>query len=84
MKMIMKPEEIVKEFREAKDKTAQLTILADMNVTTKEEIAQVLMNAGIPEREIPMKSKRGRPSGKKGAAVEGEQPGSLPVQQTGG
>lgn len=69
--MTMKPADIAKEFKEAKDKTVQLTILADMNVTTtKQEIAKVLIAEGIPESEIPLKSKRGRPSGKKGAAVE--------------
>lgn len=68
--MTMKPADIAKEFKEAKNKTVQLTILADMNVTTKQEIAKVLIAEGVPENEIPLKSKRGRPSGKKGAAVE--------------
>lgn len=76
--MTMKPADIAKEFNEAKDKTVQLTILADMNVTTKQEIAKVLIAEGIPASEIPLKSKRGRPSGKKGAAVEEQENSPIP------
>lgn len=76
--MTMKPADIAKEFNEAKDKTVQLTILADMNVTTKQEIAKVLIAEGVPENEIPLKSKRGRPSGKKGAAVEEQENSPIP------
>lgn len=48
----MKKAEIVKMYKEAKNKREQITILADLNCTTRKEIEEVLMAAGI---EIPSK-----------------------------
>lgn len=40
--MNMTPQEIAKEYREAKDKVNQITILADENVTDRETIIKIL------------------------------------------
>ena len=44
--MHMSNEDIVKEYREAKDKKEQIKILADLNVCDKQEIIKVLINDG--------------------------------------
>ena len=44
--MIMKESEICREFREAKNPKAQVDILADLNVCSKNEILKVLLTNG--------------------------------------
>jgi len=44
--MVMSEFEIVKEFREAAKPTAQIAILADENLCTKKEIAEILLRNG--------------------------------------
>lgn len=39
--------EICKNYRHAKDKRAQIRILADMNITSKAVIESILMSAGL-------------------------------------
>lgn len=54
----MTVEEIVRSYREAKDKEAQLEILADLNVCSKEEIRRVLVEGGVLQQELPRKRRR--------------------------
>ena len=51
-------EEIVRSYREAKDKAAQLEILADLNVCSREEIRRVLLEGGVKQQELPRKRTR--------------------------
>lgn len=44
--MIMSDEEICTEYRQAKNRVAQIGILADQNVCTKDEIKRILIAAG--------------------------------------
>ena len=44
--MNMTPQEIAKEYREAKDRGNQITILADENLTDRNEIIKILMEQG--------------------------------------
>lgn len=55
--MQMTNNEILANFRQAKDKKEQLKILADLNCCTQEEIRQKLLEAGCDEKEIPTKAK---------------------------
>ncbi len=48
--MTMTPEEIVREYREAKSPMKQIGILADENACTKREIVRILLEAG---EEVP-------------------------------
>ena len=45
--------EILKSYKEAKDKKNQITILADMNICSKQEIRDELIKAGVPGEELP-------------------------------
>lgn len=45
--MVMSEKDICKEFREAKNPRAQVEILADLNVCSKNEILKVLMASGM-------------------------------------
>nr|DAK92765.1 MAG TPA: putative DNA invertase [Caudoviricetes sp.] len=44
----MSDADIIREYREAKDQYAQITILADLNITTRKHIEAILQSAGIP------------------------------------
>ena len=48
--MMMSEEEILKSYDEAQNKSQQIGILADLNVTDKKEIREILKNNG---REVP-------------------------------
>lgn len=56
--MTMAAEEIVREYREARNKKAQIKILADLNLCTKDEIIEVLRSKGV---EIPEKKTKQKP-----------------------
>ena len=43
----MTPEEIVRSYREAKDKAAQVGILADLNLCPREMICKILVEGGL-------------------------------------
>lgn len=49
--------DILCSYKEAKDKRAQMKILADMNLCTTEDIRAALIRAGIDGRALPRKSK---------------------------
>ena len=51
--MTMTETEIVKDFREAKDKRMQVGILADLNECSKEKIIEILKAGGVDHRELP-------------------------------
>lgn len=56
----MTPEEILRDFNEAKNQKAQIAILAVRNLCTKDEIINILKEKGIPEEKLGVK-KKGRP-----------------------
>ena len=58
MSNIMTPDEICRDYRQAKDKKGQIKILADLNCTTKEEIIKVLMDCGEKVELPKTKSKK--------------------------
>ncbi len=49
----MTDEEIVRNYREAKNKREQVKILADLNYMSREEIIQILKAGGIKQQELP-------------------------------
>lgn len=49
----MTDEEIVRNYREAKNKREQVKILADLNCMSREEIIQILKDGGIKQQELP-------------------------------
>lgn len=55
--MQMTENEIVRNYREAKNKREQVTILADLNRCEKEEIVEILLKNGVDQRELPRKRK---------------------------
>lgn len=56
--MEMSNEEIVRSYREAKDKAVQLGILADLNCCSKEYIKQILREGGISPQQLPRTSRK--------------------------
>ena len=48
---------IVRNYREAKNKREQITILADLNRCEKEEIVEILLKNGVDQKELPRKRK---------------------------
>lgn len=63
--MTMTKEDILKEFREAKDKRAQVKILADLNLCKPEDIITILKEMGEDGRQfnkgVPKKPSEGNP-----------------------
>lgn len=55
--MEMTTDEIVRSFREAKDRRKQVTILAELNDCSVEEIRSTLVAGGISWRELPRAGK---------------------------
>lgn len=55
--MNMTENEIVRNYREAKNKREQVTILADFNRCEKEEIVDILLKNGVDQKELPRKRK---------------------------
>ena len=68
--MNMTPQEIAKEYREAKDKGNQITILADENLTERETIIKILQDQGEVADKVPKARGRNRAKAEPGAAVE--------------
>lgn len=59
----MTPNEICRNYRQAKDKKEQIKILADLNCTSKDEIIKVLVDCG--EMEAPKQTSKPKESAKK-------------------
>lgn len=60
--------EIVRSFKEAADKKAQLQVLADLNVCSVDKIRTILIQEGIPHQTLP------RNRVKKSVSVDGDAP----------
>ena len=73
--MNMTPQEIAKEYREAKDKGNQITILADENLTDRETIIKILQDQGEVADKVPKARGRNRAKAEPGAAVEAPESG---------
>ena len=58
----MTVEEIVRSYREAKDKAAQVGILADLNLCSKETIRKILVEGGLDPRQLPRAPRKKPPS----------------------
>lgn len=63
--MYMTSDEICVRYRQAKDKKAQIRILADLNAASKQEIISVLEAAGIPLPEKPARKTPDKPKSEK-------------------
>lgn len=64
--MKMKPEEIRREFTEAKNKQEQIKILSELNLCSREQIIEILIGQGIPEAEIPKaRARKKQPANKR-------------------
>ena len=59
--MEMQTHEIVRMYKDAADKKKQITILAQMNLCTPEEIRDELIKGGIDAPDAPEKRKKTRP-----------------------
>lgn len=70
--MNMTPQEIAKEYREAKDKGNQIRILADENLTDRKEIIKILREHGEITDKVP-RAKGIRTRSEKTAAVEAKE-----------
>lgn len=51
--MEMTANEIVRSYKEAKDKKKQVGILAQLNLCTPEDIKKILIEGGVDWRELP-------------------------------
>ena len=50
--------EIVRSYKEAKDKRTQISILSDLNACTEREIKDILIKGGIDARTLPRQRKK--------------------------
>lgn len=62
--MQMTPKEIVRNYREAKNKKMQIGILAELNLCSKQDILDILKQEGLPHRELPRTRKESSVSSK--------------------
>lgn len=62
--MQMSNEEIVRRYREAKDKGKQIGILADLNACDKKQIRDILVAGGISYRTLPRERKETKTAAK--------------------
>ncbi len=67
--MIMTYDEIVASYRDANEKTTQISILAQLNDCKRSEIKQILESAGVLD-ELDAPRKNGRPKGSKNVPKE--------------
>ena len=63
--------EIVRMFREAKDKPKQVRILADLNQCEVAEIQKILMGAGFSQEDVRSRKKKDTPPVQAGDRVSG-------------
>jgi len=75
--MIMTKEDIIKEYREAAVPSKQITILADLNMCSKQEIADILIEGGcdVPDWYTKDKAPKKAPEKKEEKAVAKEKSG---------
>lgn len=80
--MQMTDSEIVRDYREAKNKREQVTILADLNRCEKEEIIDILLKNGVDQRELPRKRKpKSKPEEEKRAQSAADTVASILAQR---
>lgn len=73
-KLVMTPGEILRSYQQAKNKTAQVGILADLNATNRETIIEVLKEQGVHWRAlVRMHSKPDSASDKKKESTPNQQ-----------
>lgn len=60
--MNMTNEEIVRDYQQARNKSKQLKILADLNCVSPGEIRQVLAQAGVPGVKMPERIVKRKPA----------------------
>lgn len=65
----MTPEEIVRDYQQAKNKQKQIKILADLNGTSPGEIKSILTAAGVEDVEAPKRTTRSQPEAKQAEQV---------------
>lgn len=58
--MEMSQGDIVRSYREAVDKKAQVKILADLNVCSQREIIEILIANGVKAQELPHQRKKNK------------------------
>ena len=56
--MVMTNEDIVRSWKEAKDRRAQIKILAELNVCSQEYIIEILKEGGVDPRALPRRRKQ--------------------------
>ena len=56
--MVMTNEDIVRSYKEAKDRRAQIKVLAELNVCPQELIIEILKEGGVDWRELPRQRKK--------------------------
>lgn len=56
--MVMTNEDIVRSYKEAKDRRAQIKVLAELNVCPQELIIEILKEGGVDWRELPKQRKK--------------------------
>lgn len=56
--MTMTPDEIYADYRDAKDKTAQIGIMAELNLCTQQEIIKILEDMGVDPSKDEVKPKK--------------------------
>lgn len=80
--MHMTESEIVRNYREAKNKREQVTILSDLNSCEKEEIIEILLRNGVDQKELPRKRKpRKKPEEERKAHSATDTVASIPAQR---
>ena len=72
--MEMSNEEIVRRYRQAKNKRSQVNILAQLNCCSKDEIIEVLKQEGITDKQLPRAERSDKGKKKSGEpAVEAKE-----------
>ena len=59
--MVMDAGQIVREYRAAKHKRHEITVLAQLNCCRESEILRVLEEGGVPPKEMPRKKRKPEP-----------------------
>lgn len=68
--MEMSNEEIVRRYRQAKNKRSQVNILAQLNCCSKDEIIEVLKQEGITDKQLPRAERSDKGKKKSGEPTE--------------
>lgn len=80
--MEMTASEIVRSYKEAKDKKKQVGILAQLNLCTPENIKRILIEGGVDWRELPRGKRTPKAPQKKTQTEHNAQPQPTPEPST--